>query len=122
MGVVRADFVSGEAKDRRGVSRACNPPRSGGIWLRSPRLSSRALDGGRLRVLRVDVARRADLGEVAANGHHPEVLSRELDLGVVGVKLPGAHVISLRRDQPAAERVAHDDEPVRDPARTVDQR
>ena len=46
------------------------------------------LDPGLLRVLRVDGAAGDDLGEVAAHGHHAQVLGRELNLCVKRIELP----------------------------------
>jgi hypothetical protein len=45
-------------------------------------------DRGSRGVVGVDAAGGADLGEVAAHRHHPEVLGGELDLQVVRIDLP----------------------------------
>src|ERR1700674_1274036 len=55
-------------------------------------------------VLHVDLTCRRDLGKVTSNGHHAQVLGRELTLSVVRVELPGTH--ELPPVQPRAAKAS----------------
>src|SRR4029077_623428 len=70
---------------------------------------ARGVDGGLEMclggMLGVDVARGGDLGEVATDGHHAQVLGRELDLGVQRIELPIRHFSYLRRNSGATNRL-----------------
>src|SRR5438477_4077789 len=56
---------------------------------------ARGIDGyghGRApRLVRVEIPGCREFGKVTANGHHPEMLRRKLDLGVHRIELPGPH-------------------------------
>src|SRR3989440_5093998 len=60
----------------------------------------RRLDLRLVRMVRIDVAGRGDLGEVAAHRHHAEMLGRELNLCVIGIELPNRHRTNLLNNYP----------------------